>query len=285
MRILLAGAAAIALSGCSFLGLGGNKDYKNYGYNANTGDYGYQAQKPEPKPCQSHQCLSRWNLEGAVGASFGVGGNAVTGDDTHLIPQTRIRNLDSEDIFDTGYRAELGGSYALSPNRKITANGFYEQANGGDVVDWGVLNGNSLQGGLSDYEAYGAEVGIRQYFAPRRAPLLKSVRPYVEGKLGAAHLDDITLNNVTTTTAAGVVTDVADLPFYRGGWVPTAAGLVGVETPIAKYTTIGLETGLRYTGKPRSDNSAILPGTALSGTNNGGARYSIPVMLRGRYRF
>ena len=53
MRILLAGAAAIALSGCSFLGLGGNQDYKNYGYNAHTGNYGYQAQRPAPKTCTS----------------------------------------------------------------------------------------------------------------------------------------------------------------------------------------------------------------------------------------
>lgn len=284
MRILLAGVAAIALSGCSFLGLGGNQDYKDYGYNAQTGNYGYQAQPVAPKACQGGQCLSRWNLEGAIGPSFAVGGSAVTGGKLNPRPRTEIRNLDNNDIFDTGYRAELGGSYALSPNRKITGNAFVENANGGDVVDWGTLNGASLQGGLSDYETYGAEIGVRQYFAPRKGLILKSVRPYVEGKLGAAHLDDITLNNVTTSAGA-VVNNVADLPFYEGGWVPTAAGMIGFETPVAKYTTIGLETGLRYTGVPKTDTSAIRPGTALSGANNGGARYSVPVMLRGRYRF
>jgi len=284
MRILLASAATIALSGCSWLGLGSNQDYKNYGYNANTGNYGYQAHTPAPKACNSNQCLSRWNLEGAVGPSFAVGGDAVTGSKINPMPRTSIRNLDNNDIFDTGIRAELGGSYAVNPNRKITANAFLETANGGDVVDWGTLNGASLQGGLSDYESYGAEIGVRQYFAPRRAPVLKSIRPYVEGKLGAAYLDDITLNNVTTTTGT-TVANVADLPFYEGGWVPTAAGMIGFETPVAKYTTIGLETGLRYTASPKTDQSAILPGTALAGTNNGGARYSVPVMLRGRYRF
>ena len=284
MRILLAGAAATALSGCSFLGLGGNHDYKDYGYNAHTGNYGYQVQQAAPKACQSNQCLSRWNLEGAIGPSFAVGGTAVSGDKLNPRPRTAVRNLDNNDIFDTGYRAELGGSYAVNPNRKITANAFVEKANGGDVVDWGTLNGASLQGGLSDYDTYGAEIGVRQYFAPRRGLILKSVRPYVEGKLGAAYLDDITLNNVTTSAGA-VVNNIADLPFYEGGWVPTAAGMIGIETPIAKYTTIGLETGLRYTGTPKTDKSAIRPGTALSGANNGGARYSVPVMLRGRYRF
>lgn len=284
MRILLAGAAAIALSGCSFLGLGGNHDYKDYGYNANTGDYGYQAQAPARQACNSQQCLSRWNLEGAIGPSFAVGGKAVTGEKMNAAPRTSVRNLDNSDIFDTGYRAELGGSYALSPNRKITGNAFIENADGGDVADWGTLNGASLQGGLSDYETYGAEIGLRQYFAPRRGLILKSVRPYVEGKIGGAHLDDITLQNVTTS-AGTTVSQVADLPFYEGGWVPTAAGMIGFETPVAKYTTIGLETGLRYTGTPKTDKSSIRPGTALSGANNGGARYSVPVMLRGRYRF
>ena len=284
MRILLASAAAIALSGCSWLGLGSNHDYKDYGYNANTGDYGHHAQTSAPKACNSNQCLSRWNLEGAIGPSFAVGGKAVTGEKMNAAPRTAVRNLDNSDIFDTGYRAELGGSYALNPNRKLTANAFIENADGGDVTDWGTLNGASLQGGLSNYETYGAEIGLRQYFAPRRGLILKSVRPYVEGKIGGAHLDDITLQNVTTSAGA-VVSNVADLPFYEGGWVPTAAGMIGFETPVAKYTTIGLETGLRYTGTPKTDKSAIRPGTALSGANNGGARYSVPVMLRGRYRF
>ena len=284
MRILLAGAAAIALSGCSWLGLGSNHDYKDYGYNAHTGNYGYQAQTSAPKACNSQECLSRWNIEAALGPSFAVGGKAVTGEKMNAAPRTAVRNLDNSDIFDTGYRAELGGSYALSPNRKITGNAFIENANGGDVTDWGTLNGASLQGGLSDYETYGAEIGLRQYFAPRRGMILKSVRPYIEGKIGGAHLDDIRLQNVTTS-AGTTVSNVADLPFYEGGWVPTAAGMIGFETPIARYTTIGLETGLRYTGTPKTDKSAIRPGTALSGANNGGARYSVPVMLRGRYRF
>lgn len=284
MRILLAGAAAIALSGCSWLGLGSNHDYKDYGYNANTGNYGHQAQRTAPKACNSNQCLSRWNLEGAIGPSFAVGGTAVTGEKMNAAPRTAVRNLDNSDIFDTGYRAELGGSYALNPNRKLTANAFIENADGGDVTDWGTLNGASLQGGLSNYETYGAEIGLRQYFAPRKGLILKSVRPYIEGKIGGAHLDDITLQNVTTS-AGTTVNNVADLPFYEGGWVPTAAGMIGFETPVARYTTIGLETGLRYTGVPKTDKSAIRPGTALSGANNGGARYSVPIMLRGRYRF
>ena len=282
MRILLAGAAAIALSGCSFLGLGGNQDYKDYGYNGQTGNYGYQAQKPAPKACNSGQCLSRWNLEAAIGPSFIVGGNAITGDDTNAGSGANINEISFNEGFDRGWRGELGGSYALSPNRKVTANVFYDEANGSGPLDLGTIGADQLTGQLSDYQSYGAEVGVRQYFAPRRAPLLKSIRPYVGAKLGIARIDDISLENAQL---AGAAFGAGPIPLTDSDWVGTAAGLVGVETPIARYTTLALESGIRYTQSPSSDNSVLTPGTALAGINNGGGQLSIPVMLRGRYRF
>ena len=280
MRILLAGAAAIALSGCSFLGLGGNHDYKDYGYNAHSGNYGYQAQqRVAPKPCQSNQCLSRWNLEAAVGPSFIVGGDAVTGDQANI---TGINNIRMKDAYDTGFRAELGGSYALNPNRKVTGNVFIDQAESAGRQDWGTVGGQALTGSLSDYKSYGAELGLRQYFAPRPGFILKSVRPYVEGKLGATRLDDVTIQG---TELGGATFSDVDVPFYESGWVGSAAGMIGVETPLTKYSTIALETGVRYTQGPKSDTTVLGPGFPIAGTNNGGSRTTIPVMLRGRYRF
>jgi len=285
MRILLAGAAAIALSGCSWLGLGNNNNYNDYGYNANTGYYGQQAQqapKVAPKACNSHQCLSRWNLEAAIGPSFVVGGNAITGDDTNAGSGANINEISFNEGFDRGWRGELGGSYALSPNRKVTANVFYDEANGSGPLDLGTIGADQLTGQLSDYQSYGAEIGVRQYFAPRRAPLLKSIRPYVAAKLGVARVEDISLENAQV---AGAAFGAGPIPLTDSDWVGSAAGLFGVETPIARYTTLALESGIRYTQSPSSDNSVLSPGTPLAGINNGGGRLSIPVMLRGRYRF
>jgi hypothetical protein len=279
MRILLAGAAAIALSGCSFLGLGGNHDYKNHSYNPHTGSYGYQAHKPVKQSCNSNQCLSRWNLEAAVGPSFMVGGTAVTGDQANI---TGLNNIRMKDAYDTGFRAELGGSYALNPNRKITGNVFIDEAESSGRQDWGTIGGEALTGALSDYKSYGAELGLRQYFAPRRGVILKSIRPYVEGKLGAARLDDVRIQG---SELGGATFSAADVPFYESGWVGTAAGMIGVETPLTKYSTIALETGVRYTQGPKTDTSVLAPGFPIAGTNNGGSRTTIPVMLRGRYRF
>jgi hypothetical protein len=284
MRILCLGVATIALSGCSFLGLGGQKDYSNY--NAQNGYYAHQAPaaKKAPKtPCHNNQCLARWNLEGGIGPSFIVGGQAVTGDETNDIEGVAINNISMNDAYDTGIRAELGGSYALNPNRKVTAMAFVDRAESSGRQDWGQLAPEeNLTGALTDYKSYGAELGLRQYFAPRKGLILPSIRPYVEGRLGATHVDDI---SITGAQVNGTVLPGGDIAFYQGGWVGSAAGLVGVETPLTRYSTIGLETGVRYTQGLRTDKSDIGPGNPLGGTNNGSSRTSIPVMLRGRYRF
>ena len=277
MRILILSVSAIALSGCSWLGLGNNDNYQSYNQKTSYSNYNYKSKATNG--CNSGKCLSRWNLEAAVGPTINVGGNAITGDQAHIGTGT-FNNVSFAQAYKPGVRGEIGGSYALNPNRKITANVHYEQADSEGTLDWGTIGTQNLTGALSDYETYGAELGLRQYFAPRRGPLIGNIRPYVEGKLGATHLNDI---NIEGARLGGTAFSATDVPFYRSGWVGSAAGLVGVETPIARHATIALESGIRYTQGPRSADG--VQGTLLAGTNNGGSRTSIPVMLRGRYRF
>lgn len=281
MRILFLGAAAMALSGCSFLGLGGQSKaqqaYQNH--NANTA-YNVQSLQKNKSSCQG-QCLARWNVEAGIGPEFIVGGQAITGSDTNEIAGAQINNISAADAYDRGWRAELGGSYALSPNRKLTATGFYSEANG-NAQNLGTIDGEQLTGTLSDYQSFGGEIGLRQYFHPRPIPVINSFRPYVEGRLGATRLSSVELRDAQLGDAAF---GTGDIGFYESGWVGSAAGLVGVETPLTRYSTIALETGVRFTQRPASDNSDLLPGNPLRGANNGGARVSVPIMLRGRYRF
>jgi len=281
MRNLILGVSAIALSGCSWLGLGGNsQDYRNYNQHNQSGSYNYQRTAPR-SGCHSGQCLSRWNLEAAVGPTFNVGGNAIRGDRTNDGTGADLRTIDFSEAYKPGIRGELGGSYALSPNRKFTANAFYEEAESDGVLDLGAIGGGTVTGALSDYESYGGEIGLRQYFAPRRGGnIIGKVRPYVEGRVGATRLKSVNLEGATLGGAA-----LGEVPFYRSSWVGSAAGLVGVETPIARYTTLALESGVRYTDGPRSDTTILDAGSVGAGINSGGSRVSIPVMLRGRYRF
>ena len=285
MRILMLGAAAVALSGCSFLGLGGQQSNSNYNqYTQQAGYYGQHTghNTVAKSGCNSGNCLARWNLEGGIGASFPAGNNIITSSRVNANPNNEFNSLSFGDAYDTGVRAELGGSYALSPNRKVTLLGHYEQADSAGVQNWGAIGGQNLTGSLSDYESYGAEIGLRQYFKPVNGVIFNSVRPYVEGRVGASHVDDISARDLQL---GGAAFNGGEVGLYRDSWVPTAAGLVGIETPVARYTTIGLETGLRYQGGLESDTRDLGPGSTLGGLNNNQGRLSVPVTLRGRYRF
>jgi len=286
MRILMLGTAAIALSGCSFLGLGEKHVPTNYnsqtGYYGQQATYGHQAAQAPKSNCHSGNCLARWNLEGGLGTVFPAGKNIITASRTNANNNRDFNSVSLGDAYRTGVRAELGGSYALAPNTKATLIGHYEYADDQGIQNFGTVGGRELTGALSDYKEYGAELGLRQYFSPMGAPIVKSIRPYVEGRAGVARVSDIGLKD---SRIDGAAFSGAEIPLYDDSWVGTGAGLIGVETPLTKYTTIGLETGIRYQSGLDSNNSVLSAGSPLGGLNNNRGRYSIPVTLRGRYRF
>lgn len=285
MRILFCGVAAIALSGCSWLGLGTGTKHKTKSHSS------YKQSQKACGSCVGGQSLSRWNVESGIGFDSIIGGDFITGTEVHAPtlsgqPNLTLRDINADDAYNNGKRVSLGGSYALNPNRKVTAQAYYGKATGNDLV-LGQQDGTNLTGRLSDYKTYGLEAGLRQYVRPLKVPLLKSIRPYVEGRLGAGHVDDIALVDLNQTVNANPLTPNS-LAMYEGGWVPTAAGLIGIETPVFDRFTLGVETGLRYTGSLKSDNSDKATGSFnanYAGLNDGGAQYSIPLTLRGRYRF
>ena len=274
MKKFLLGVAAIGLSGCSWLPWTQQaQPVPEYG------QYNYQ-QKANDGCCVGGKTLSRWNVEAGVGPEFFVGGDVISGDEINNIPGTASQAQSFNDVYGRGIRYDLGGSYALSPNRKVTGNLFYGNADA-DETTLGTVNGEAVTGRLDDYERFGAEIGLRQYARPVRVPLVNSIRPYVEGKVGAARVSDIDFVNSNPNAVALAGTT----PFYDGGWVPTAAGLVGVETPVFNRLTLGVETGLRYTGDVGTDTSVLSAGTPLGGVNNGNGSWTVPLQIRGRYRF
>lgn len=276
MRILLIGVAGIALSGCSWFG-GSGQNHTN----SNGAHNGYYSGNSNNNCCVGGKKMSRWNIEGAVGPEFIVGGDAITSSNIHAVNDGVVATQSMQDAFDPGMRYELGGSYALSPNRKVTLMGSYAQADGEQVTLGTDLIG-AVTGDMSDYQRFGVEVGLRQYVAPIKMPLVKSIRPYVEGKLGAAHVDDIGLSNAQQ---AGAAYNGGTVGLYESSWVPTGAGMLGFEAPVFKRATLGVESGIRYTGAMKSDTSTLNGANPFSGANNGTASWTVPVMLRGRYRF
>ncbi|WP_298918021.1 hypothetical protein [uncultured Algimonas sp.] len=280
MRKLLLGAAAISLSGCSFLGIGGGNS--QYGYNAPV--YGASYGAPASKCAPGHavlangNCLSRLNIEGGIGVSYNVGGDVITGDEA-TFAGTDVRNVEFKDAYERGRRAEAGFSYATNANTKVTAMAFIDKAESAGEQDFGTIDGRDFTGSLSDYRSTGLELGVRRYFNPRPAPIVRSLRPYIEARVGAAYQDSVYIDNAAVGGDA-----LGRVALKESGWVPSAAGLIGVETPLTRFSTIGLETGIRYTGKTDAvdDNFGPAP---FEGLAEGGERISVPLMLRGRYRF
>lgn len=269
MRKILLCTAAVSLSGCSFLGFGGQKNYNQYSAPV--------SHTPAPQ-CPKGSCYSRWNLEGGVGVATMIDGTAFTADELG----TDLNDQSMSKMYNTGYRAEIGGSYALNPNQKLIAMAHYEHADDAGVTNMGQIGGADFVAAMTDYEAIGGEIGIRQYFQPQRGFVTKSIRPYIEGRVGLSHVDDIQLQNAELGGAA--FNGGNPVAFYDDSWVGSAAGLIGIETPISRFSTIGIETGLRYREGLDADDSDV-GGTPLDGTNRGGSNLSVPVMLRGRYRF
>lgn len=282
MRKLLLGAAAISLSGCSFLGFGGNSAHQ--GYHAPSYGTGYAS--TGSKCAASHavlangNCLSRLNIEGGIGASFNAGGDVITGNQANFAG-TNVRNVDYNEAYDTGVRYELGASYALSPDTKVSAMGFIDEADSAGNVNFGTVGGQDFTGSLSDRKSTGLELGLRKYFNPASAPIVRSVRPYVEGRVGAAYQDAVFMENAQL---GGTNIGTGRLAFSDSGWVPTASGLIGLETPLTRFSTIGVETGIRYTGANDANTTTFGPGS-FQNLNDSDGRISVPLMLRGRYRF
>jgi len=276
MRIVLLSTAAIALSGCSWLGMGGHHGHHGTSYGHHNAGYGQYQAKPV-KHRHAGKTLARWNVEGGYGQEFITGGNAIQTAPNGL-NMTSPTKTTMKSAYEVGERLDLGVSYALNPNRKVILNGYKSEFEGERQI-LGTQGATTLSGQFSDYESYGLEAGLRQYALPVRAPIVNSIRPYLEARAGVAKVDDINISAVTRTSPGGVVTNRrGGYNVYDGGWVPTAAGFVGVETPLFNRMTVGLETGLRYSGKLDAVDGGF------SGAD-GGSKWTVPVSLRGRYRF
>ena len=274
MRILFCGVAAIALSGCSWLGGG-------YNYN-NNGGYAYNQNGGYAQPVNNapaYRAPSKFGLTGSIGTDVMLGGNAITGNNTPGL--FNVHQVSMKDAYKKGYHAELGSTYKLNHKQSLSLNGFYQQAKGKSDVTFANAPGATATGTLSDFKAYGVEAGFRHNIAKTTLPWVNRVQPYLQGRVGIARVSSIQGEDIQVN---GVMTIPPTVRIYEGRYVPTASALFGIEKPISQNTSIGLETGLRYIGRGNPDDSTV-GGTSLNGLNNGSDRWSIPLQIRGRYQF
>lgn len=246
------GAAAMAVTGCAYQGASyGHAAQPTYNpYGASAVPYRHQQQAASPTRLEFDLSYEQF-VDGNI-----IDAGTVVGPDT-------TSDVGYKDAFKPGYRASVGIARDFRPNTTVMAKGFYSEAEGEDGVVLATNGGGNVLGNFSDYTSYGAELGLRQYLSPAQTRL----RPFVGATIGAAFIDDIAIDN---GGPAVVINDA--------GWSATASATGGFEMPISPTASLALESGVRWSGA--QDRSTI--GAAFGDDNS---RLSVPVTLRGRFRF
>ena len=266
MRLQIVGLSALLLSGCAWMDTGPR--YHHGGHSGYAYHHNYHA---GPQPIQHRASHGATHLDFSVAAEEFTGGNvfAVRDQQGGLISN----KVSYEDAYNTGWRASAGIAHDVAPRTTLTVDGFYKEADASsDIVElFPAQTVGPIFGTFSDYKSYGAEIGFREYAGNNRA----QPRPYIGATVGASYVEAISLDRLSTNGDPNATTSFA---LYDGEWVPTASGVVGIDIPVSYNGTIGLETGLRYEGSRENQ-------IALAGGAEGDDVYSVPLKLRGRFRF
>ncbi|WP_371397131.1 hypothetical protein [Fretibacter rubidus] len=243
-----------------------------YAFPAQTASYGTYAYAPTPQtaPGQIDRRRAKGvvSLEGGIGADFIAGGQLIDAGNARIATGAVPQNLAMSDAFGTGTRFDATATYPVSENRYFTGTA-YRTTHDGKAVNLRTQTGTPLVGQLSDYRAHGVEFGLRQY-APNPRYV---VHPFIEGRVGGAYVDGVSLDQGVSRTA-----------LFNSGWVPTGAVVVGFEAPTSNRFTVGMETGIRYQGRLGATPQP-LSRDVTGAARASGSLISVPVVLRGRYRF
>lgn len=261
-RIALVCSTAIMLSGCSWFGWGGNSS---------------------PGPHKSFG--ERMNLELAAGIDPNVKGDVIKHDFDNS-GTAELNRQGFSDAYGRKMNYQVGMSYEVAPTWEVTAAAGYSQADGKQGVVVGQANGNDITANFNDYEAYNAEFGVRKYFRNRTFAKLLSpaIAPYVGASAGVQHTSS-TKAALSSTDWTGTSIPGNDTYMWHGeGYTPTAQVTVGAEWRPSRNFALGLETGLRYTSG-LGDGDGSLTNVGWEQADSNGDTLTIPVTLRGRFKF
>lgn len=223
------------------------------------------------------------------GADFPVGGTMHDGTTATVsdlgalnpalagVPATlQIERRSQKDVYDAAWTigGELG--YGVSDTGEVLLSLRYTEAKGkqlnvGTATAGAPVNSSfPISGDFSNYKAFSAEVGYRQYLGSG-----ERMKPFVAAHAGATHVSAISAD--FTIPGAGIALN--NTPFSKSSWVFSGGGEVGVSIPLSKTVSLEPEAGIQYIAGPKGDDSA-LGGLGLGSINDKGERWSVPVRVR-----
>ncbi len=217
----------------------------------------------------------RWSVSVQGGTDVEVGG------DYHGAAQGALLGLPTsvdagsfKDVYGRSFRGNVSLGYGVSRSLELFGRGGYYGADAGSAAI-GTAATIPLQADFGKYAEWGAEAGVRYFFNP--APALK---PYLAGVAGVRFLSAVPV--ALSASAANIA--LTDLPFYDKTTVGVFGADLGASYDLARNVAIGAEVGLRFQTKPPGIDTG-LAGTGLETTNDGGSRWSLPILGQIVFRF
>lgn len=241
---------------------------------------------------QAHTAPGRWTVSLEAGSEFQTDGD-VHGGATAPVPnlgplnpaldginaELRIQPRSFDDIYGEGMNIGAELAYGMSENAEIFGSLRYMKADEGRVQVGGAFVPAlaatlPVFGTFDDYQAYGVELGYRQYFGTGM------LKPYVAGRIGAVFTDKI---NATFEIPDGGIT-IADAPFYDSSTSVSLGLDVGLSYALNDRVALQAETGIRHITSLSDDDSAI-GGLGLASINGVGERTYVPLTVKAKFAF
>jgi hypothetical protein len=222
-----------------------------------------------------NQVQSPWSAEVGIGWDNSISGNINSSGIGVLNGQNVvILKNNYEDVYGTGLHLRFGGGYLLDEKREVRAT-FTFQSLDADLTPMGDIGSSRLYGQYADYQSFGLDVGYRLYSKGQES----SIRPYVEGTVGLAFVDETDV--VLVAPSINYVRNATD--FYDRTTAFTLGGNAGVLWQMAERWGVFGQLGVRYvSGLSEVDG---LEGTGLETINDKSARWTIPFIVGVRARF
>jgi hypothetical protein len=226
-----------------------------------------------PAAAHAEGIEGRWSLALQGGTDVEASGNVHEGGSgTVLGLPTSVEPRSFSDVYDPGFRGRLAIGYGIGPRSEVFLRGSYSRMKS-ETLQVGTVAGLALNADFADYEEWGAELGYRYYLGD------EAFKPYVAVAAGIRSLSE--LPSTFSVPAAGVV--LSDVPFYDKSTLGVFGFDLGLSYDVNRGVAIGLETGLRYQTGPGELEG--LAGTGLEPINDGGSRWSVPVLATLTFRF
>lgn len=202
--------------------------------------------------------------------------------------ELRIQARSFDDIYGEAATFGIEGAYGLGGGLEIIGAVRSIQADEGTVQVGtafvpALAASLPVQGRFGEFNAVSVEAGVRQHF-----DMGGGFMPFVGARAGVTQVDAIKASfSVAVPDTVGVLPNDINLDnvnFYDDSTAFTIGLDVGASIEVIEGFTLTAETGIRYQSE-LEDNDRDIGGLGLASINDAGDRLSIPLTIKGAFRF